>query len=357
MIPSAVLREEENSTSSTFHSILMDSFLATNNLFCGVVGIPLNLLIAAYIVFKPRLHRTRNILWLGVAFSNVLVLFQHLLEFYTNQLQSESAKKIFNFVVGLPYTSLALNLFLSLIDRFFRIAYSSWYKRKVTINWIVSGQIALFSIICVLMKGPYLLEIFTFSPRITTAELKLYSFAGFFTLFLCVFGQIFVYAKVKCFLRVEKDLDPSPNSKAYNRQGKNTHQTTESMEEKPAKQEISLDDFQSHHARAASLQNLTITSSPHFIHTGNESISRLELKAARQAVDSSAMFFLFSLPTVLALVFAASADCSSSDHPIRQECSTYLWTLAYSRGLMVFYTVVNPIFFFMQSPDLSGRKL
>ena len=66
---------------------------------------------------------------MGVAFSNVLVLFQHLLEFYAYHFQYKTAKKIFNLVIGLPYASLALNFFLSLIDRYISIAYCAWYKR------------------------------------------------------------------------------------------------------------------------------------------------------------------------------------------------------------------------------------
>ena len=360
MNPSAVLRPEEvNSTSySTFHPILTDGILTTNNVLCGVIGIPLNVLTAALIVFSPRLHQSRNILWLGVAFSNVLILFQHLLEFYANQFQSETTKKIFNLVIGLPYASLALNLFLSLIDRYVSIAHSSWYKRKVNITWIVSGQIGWFSIICVLMKGPYFLEIFQYSPRITTTELKLYSATGFFTLLLCIFAQIFVYTKVKCFLCLEKDMDVSPSTDEgmYNRQGEITHRTTEFMGgelPREREQEVTIDDLR-HLATAASLQNSSVILSPHFIRTRDQTISRLELKAARHAVDSASLFFMFSLPTCVALLFAASAGCSSSDYLIRhQECSAYLWFLAYARGLIVLYTIVNPIFFFIRGPDLS----
>ena len=348
----------KNSTSSTFHPILTNNFLTTNNILCGVVGIPLNVLTAALIVFSPRLHRTRNIMWLGVGFSNVLVLFQHLLEFYANQFRSETTKKIFNLMIGLPYASLALNLFLSLIDRYVSIAHSSWYKQKVTITWIVSGQIGCFSIICLLMKGPYVFSIFQFSPRITTTELKLYSATGFFTLLLCAFGQRFIYTKVKSFLRFEKETDVSQSTNGRNnRQGEHTHQTTKFMGEEQSRepeQENSFDYFHRHRAAAAALKKSSVTPSPHFIRIGDITVSRLELKAARHAVDSSLLFFVFSLPTCVALLFAASTDCSSSDYLSRhQECSAYLWALAYTRGLMVFYTIVNPIFFFIRSPDLS----
>ena len=358
MNPSAVV-QEENSNSSGYHTILMDGFLSINNVLCGVIGIPLNVLTAALIIFSPRLHQTRNILWLGVAFSNVLVLFQHLLEFYANQFQSETAKKIFSLVAGLPFASLALNLFLSLVDRYVSIAHSSWYKQKVTITWIVSGQIGCFSILCLVIKGPYLLEIFPFPPRITNAELKFFSVTAFFTSLLCVLGQIFVYSKVKCFLRLEKDMGVSPSTDggAYNGE---VHRTTEFMgEEHPREpdQENPRDDFHQFHrhksAEASQQNSAAVNPSPFFIQIGDEKISRMELKAARHALESVTLLLLFFLPTFIAFMFAISDDCSSVNL-IRPECSTYLWTLAYTRGIMVLYTIVSPIFFVMRSPDLSG---
>ena len=259
-------------------------------------------------------------------------------------------------MAGLPYCSLMMNLFLSLIDRYVSVAYSSWYRRKVTITWIVSGQIGFFSIIGVLMKGPYLLEIFPFPPQITTMELKLFRVTGFLTLLLCVFGQICVYSKVKCFLRLEKDLDVSPSTDggAYNGQG---HQTTEFMgEELPreSEQEKKRDDFPRHQTATASRQKATaIFPSPFFIRIGDQIISRLELEAARHAVDSVTLFLVFFLPAFVALMFAISAGCLiPATHLIRHECSEYQWTLAYARGLVVFYPIVSPIFFIRRSHDL-----
>ena len=95
----------------------------SHHLFHIIFGWNTNKYIDCIFIFSPRLHQTRNILWLGVAISNVLVLFQHLLEFYPNHFQSKTAKKIFNLVIGLPYGSLALNLF--------SLAHRPWHKYRV----------------------------------------------------------------------------------------------------------------------------------------------------------------------------------------------------------------------------------
>ena len=200
----AVLRED-NSTSSIFHFIPMDAFLATNHVVCNLVGLPLNLLTTTYIVLTRRMHQTRNILWLGVAFSNMLILVTHLVEFYAYQFQCETAQKIIIFMAGLPYASLMLNLFFSLLDRYISVAHSAWYKRNVNITWIASGQIGCFAVFCVLMKGHYLLEIIPIPSGLTITEIKIVSIVGSATLLLCVIGYIFVYVKVASYLRLDNE--------------------------------------------------------------------------------------------------------------------------------------------------------
>ena len=181
---SAVLRESNNLTRYVSDFIPMNGFVAASNVICSVVGMPLNLLIAFFIILKRRLHKTRNIIWLGVALSNVLILSHYLLEVYAYQTQSATARKIFTLGLGLPYASLMLNLFFSLVDRYISIGHSVWYKRNVTITWIVSGQIGCFSILFVLMKGLYFIEFLISTPSegLTNTEMKIISIVGFIIL-------------------------------------------------------------------------------------------------------------------------------------------------------------------------------
>ena len=355
------LREAASLNSTT--AIPTDDYLATNNLFCGLLGIPFNFLIAVFIVSTRSLQQTRNIVWLGVAFSNVLVLFQHLVEFYDYVYQSEEAKKIFSLVAGLPFISLALNLFLSLVDRYICIAHSGWYRRNVTITWIISGEIGCFFILCVITKGPYLLKNIPLPTEVTITDMKISSIVLSIVLLLCIAGQLLVYFKVKYYLELERDAYPPLSSQtakrsysARQRQAVNNTQSADFMEgEGEPLEENSVDDF-GHRVAAASLQNpAVITPSPFFIYIRDEEIwlCRLDLKAARHAVDSVSLLLASFLPTFTTLMFSISADCSCANRPFRQECSTYLWALAYTRGLMGVYTIVNPIFFFGRSPDLS----
>ena len=342
--------------SSTTKSLPMDSFLAASNLVCNLIGLPLNLLTAAYIIFKRRLHKTRNILWLGVAFSNVLILLHHLVDAYVHHFQSETAKKIVSYTASLPLISLMLNFFISLVDRYACIVHSAWYKRNIKITWVISGQIGCFSIICLLMKGPLFIEIFVFSSQFTTAQLKITNIVGHTTLFLCVVGYILVNFKVKYYLRLEKNANMmrAIRSRAFTRKEQST-QTTEFFGREPL--EDSLIRFH-HKETTAPVQELVVTPSPFFIHIGAQQISRRELEASRSALDSVTLFFLFALPFIVTFNLTIYFDCfpaitATATFPIDQHCSKYLWALAYTKGLMLIYPVVNPILFTTRSRDLS----
>ena len=354
---SAVIREAvDNSTSyaAVSHFLPMNDSVAIINVICSVVVISMNVLTAIFILLKRRLHQTRNFLWLGVAFSNVLILLHNLAEFYAYQFQSEAAEKIFSLVLGLPYASLALNLFLSLFDRYVCIAHHSWYKRKVTITWIISGQIGCFSILCVLTKGPYLLEFIPLLEELSITNTKIVRIVGSIIGLLCVAIQVSLYFKVKYYLDLGKEADTSVSShirtqynyNARQPQAKNM-QTTEFMGGE-TQEENSLDDFHRHLAAAESLQKRPATTSSFFIHVGNNKISRLELKSARLAVDTFSLYLVFFLPFSVALMFAISADCFSVNM-VLQKCSPYLWNVTYTRGFVAFYTIVSPIFCFIRS--------
>ena len=286
---SAVLRESNNLTRYVSDFIPMNGFVAASNVICSVVGMPLNLLIAFFIILKRRLHKTRNIIWLGVALSNVLILSHYLLEVYAYQTQSATARKIFTLGLGLPYASLMLNLFFSLVDRYISIGHSVWYKRNVTITWIVSGQIGCFSILFVLMKGLYFIEFLISTPSegLTNTEMKIISIVGFIILFVCIVCQVFVYVKIKHYFEKGVDISLSTRRRAkhnYNakeRQANRNMETTEFMEGEP--QENSLDGFP--HQQTTASKQRAVTPSSFFIQIGNDLISRLELEAALHAVD------------------------------------------------------------------------
>lgn len=77
-------------------------------LFCAVIGIPLNGLIAFVIISMKRLHKPRNIFWLGVTFSNEFALLTSLVEFMALYVPSKVACTLYVLLVGIPYATILL---------------------------------------------------------------------------------------------------------------------------------------------------------------------------------------------------------------------------------------------------------
>jgi len=77
-------------------------------LLCASVGIPLNSLIAFVIISMERLHKPRNIFWLGVIFSNLFALVTSLIEFVALYGPSRGFCTVFVLLVGIPYSVLLL---------------------------------------------------------------------------------------------------------------------------------------------------------------------------------------------------------------------------------------------------------
>lgn len=96
---------------------------------------------------------------------------------------------------------------------------------------------------------------------------------------------------------------------------------------------------------------LSTYSTRHFFQHGTQTISRLELEAARHAVDSITIFIVLGLPVVVTLSFAFFSGCIFLP-PENPECSPYLWALAYARGILIVNAVASPVFYIIRSYEM-----
>ncbi len=286
-----------------------------------------------------------------------------MINFYAFLYECETASQTFSFVAGLPYASMMLNLFFTLIDRYISITYSTWYKQNVTIGWIVSIPIAGFSTIVVVMKSPYLFELVPFTLRLSLFDVKFTSIFGVVIFILCIISQIFVYIKIKRYVAIKKrsEREATVETTLVTREAEhyftgeeNANSGSESMEE-DITQDRSLGSHQPAQALQVSLvtrRTLSTYSTRHFFRHGTQTISRLELEAARHGVDSITLFCVLGFPIVVTLALAFFSGCISLP-PGNPECSTYLWALAYARGILIVNAVVNPVFYIIRSYDMT----
>jgi len=68
--------DEENNIALSLLSpaFFMDEYLTSFHILFAVIGIPLNLLLAGFIIFLERLQSPRNFIWIGIGFSNIFIL-------------------------------------------------------------------------------------------------------------------------------------------------------------------------------------------------------------------------------------------------------------------------------------------
>ena len=119
-----------NSNSSSVVSL--NQFQIVYHLTIILSGIPLNVIVALVQLLNKRLHNTRNAIWCGIIFSNLLVFFILILEIVAWCLQSYVASNILLLLNGKADLILLVNLFLVTGDRFVYTKWPTFYKRHVT---------------------------------------------------------------------------------------------------------------------------------------------------------------------------------------------------------------------------------
>ncbi len=334
----------------------MDTFLSVVHLVCAFIGFPLNLLVISFILHSRRLHKPRNIVWLGIAFSNILILLNRSLEFCAFVLQDRNLCRIFVFMVGLPYASLLLNLFLALVDRYISITYASWYRRKVRMCYIIVGQIIAFSLLVIVTKFSYVFQFTSVDCHVNSTNGIEVAIVIHILITLCITGQIVVYYKTKKYLSGALDIGNPPTEITLSiirspeiapiiEEGANLEidNTFVNSERTPSRLKPSAQ----HHDSQGFLNKDT---NSFFVRIGNQSISRLELEAARNLTAGIISLSIFAFPSFV--LFAIGMGCVHLFSDV-ERCSAVAWASAYTSELNLFITIYNPIYFIVRCRDFS----
>ena len=186
------------SHSNTTFPIQLDTTRSACHLFLVIVGLPLNIFVAVVIISFQRLHKPRNILWLGVTIANSLTLLTILFEFFASHLQSETVCKIFISVTGIAYTWLLFNLLLALIDRYLAIVHTLAHRKKVTVKRVIITQTIGFVIIVFLIKFHFITGLvpLTCADKIPEHS-KIIAISNILLVSKCLIAHVVVYLKSK----------------------------------------------------------------------------------------------------------------------------------------------------------------
>jgi len=134
--------------------LFMDTFIAVGHLICACFGIPLNVTVIFFIIFRRRLRRQPRILiWIGIGFSNIFFLLSNILEPIGYYFSTEATELclVHFFLLGFPGASFLMYNFLSLVDRYLSIFHPVWYRRCVTVRLVLGIQLAAFVVLFFLL--------------------------------------------------------------------------------------------------------------------------------------------------------------------------------------------------------------
>lgn len=317
----------DNSTITLMHpTSYMDNYLPIFYVIFAAFGIPINLTVAGVIIFLKRLHSPRNIIWLGVGFSNILILLGFILEFISSRMETASIsswKMYFNLTAGLPTASLFVNLHLSLLNRYVSFHHPIWYKRSITNSRIIIGQIISFGLIFLILKGRYL-----FDPMF---EPDLFSLDNIVPLIIMnTLGMLFTYliyrlvfAKANMTER-DHNIEQSHFAVRYQKSAEDPNGIKHGEEE-----------------------------SVHFIRIGGKRISRLEMEASTSMFFSIKSFFAFGFPALFSFLMLFTFCIRVPDGEPSTFCSVFSRVSFYIRGILLgFYSsFFNPVSFVIHSSD------
>ena len=351
--------------------LFMDTFIASGHLIFAFFGIPFNVTIISFIIFRRRLRRQPRILiWIGIGLSNIFFLCSNILEpigYYYSTKATELCHIHF-FLVGFPGASFLMHNFLSLVDRYICIFHSVWYRRYVTTRLVLGIQLAAFIVLFFLMKSHYIFGLIQVKCNVVPSLDRTF-YIGFilFFLILCLSGQLTFYMMLKKHLvkpSANQDVganDTTTYSGATTLSSGRIIQPGESISARPTSdnnQDI-ISPEQAVRALGQRLESRRIIKlNLNFVRIKYQIISRLELEATLTVILSVGIFLLFCLPWIISSVSAhicigniiQTANMSEEETTTEArvgKCSRYYWAISYSRLIYLMGHFMYQFFFYV----------
>ena len=354
--------------------VFMDSFLAGGHLVCALVGAPINLAIILFIVFCRRLRRQpRNIIWIGIGFSNIFVLLMNTLEI--SLFYSPGDKELCHikfFLNGLPGTTLLMNNFFSLVERYLAIFHLLWYRRWVTVRLVCGVQLAAFILLLFFMKCHFIFGLAEVKCTVAhPLDRTIYFFFIIFFLALCFFGQLTLYKMIKKHLEVTSTNDDQNTNGGMNtttNSGGTATATSNIQQEvpitaSPLPERNGKSDIAPEEPIDALQEDINQTQNYQFVRIRNQMVSRLELEATRNVMLNVGLLLLIAstwiTSTGLTLICQAYTistnkylDEEQKSKVIVEQCSPYHWAISYTRFiLLIAHSIYQSICYVIRSKD------
>jgi len=367
-------------TESANLPVFMDKFLACGHLICALLGTPINLMVIQFIIFGRHLRRQpRNIIWIGIGFSNICILIINILElsvFYYPE-ATELCRVRF-FLNGFPATTLLMNYLFSLVERYLSMFHLLWYRRCVTVRLVSGIQLAAFVLLFFLMKSHYIFGLIEVKCTVVhPLDRTIYFVFIAVFLMLCLSGQLTLYKMIKKHLEVPGTNDDQCINGGINTTTTNaiegvvastsniqqdfpiTASPAEGNEDTNGAQEEAIKTFQEESVQ-------TIIKQDHqFVRIRNQMVSRLELEATRNVMLNVGLLLLFASTwiTSIALTMICQAYTIHQDmddeqklKAVVEQCSPYHWAISYTRLILLMaHSIYQSICYLIRSKDFCSE--
>jgi len=364
--------------------VFMDTFLACGHLVCALLGTTINVMIIQFIIFGRHLRRhPRNIIWIGIGFSNIFILLINILElsvFYYPE-ATELCRARF-FLNGFPATTLLVNYFFSLVERYLSIFHLIWYRRYVTVRLVGAIQLAAFVLLFFLMKSHYIFGLIEVKCTVVhPVDRTIYFVFITFFIILCLSGQLTLYKMIKQHLEIpgtNKDQNTNggittnggaTTTNAIGEASALTSNIQQDVQITASRHEGNENTYGAQEEAIGALQvelNQTITKQNHqFVRIRNQMVSRLELEATRNVMLNVGLLLLFSSTWITSVVLTMICQAYTINQDMDEEqkskavvehCSLYHWAISYTRFiLLIAHSIYQSISYIIRSKDFCSE--
>ncbi len=301
-----------------------------------IIGFPINLFLLGAIFFFKRLHLNRNFVWIGIGFSNLFVLVAHLMFALSARATSASTRALYVWFASLSDITATWNIVSAVFERHICVTYSEWYKRRVTICWIIALQLVFFVFIFVIFTGlANLFEEYLSTFFSGFWNLKLVGTLVTMILPFCLTGLIALfrdqtrreYPPIEISLINIQTRNSSPNNSA-------DYQPTDG---------------------ATKVAEQKSNNKGYFVYKGKNRVSQMELGARRTFHYLALIHLIFMAPTLISFISVLIClQAKSSSGIDALGCGSFMGALYYIGVIMdcLHSSIVNPVTFALLSGDI-----
>lgn len=322
-------------------SSYLNGYLSLSHSIAIMIGIPLNIAVAAIIIGSGRLRKARNFSCLGICFSSIFLLVSHFFESLAAHWPSTETITICSWFTGHPYQTILLNLFISLLERYLCLKRPCWHKRWVARHcWIIPAvQFGLSALLfCLTVARQFLSDCYQLQYwTLSLPDVKILSSLILATYFTSLIGMATLYST--CSRKYP------PAAIISSRQGRANSQQVPSSSSVRGVEEGQV---------IPSMDSEDSGKIP-FVLIEGERVSQLDVDAAR-ALTLSGVFILSSyFPMLVGLVYLFQClDGLFDGLNDGSHCDSMAQMIYYERELIsIPCFLIIPVYLVISSPDFK----